>query len=101
MYLDATQHPSWDQQAWAAHLWADITGRTGAVRIRAILHGREPGRPRQSRLEGELRRLVRRALGRTLTRQHRVTVGTKEYFFDFAVPRVRAGGAPPGAGRVS
>lgn len=72
-----------------ARLHAALGGQTGAKALRALLDGRQPGRPRQRRLEGELCRLVRRRLQRELRRQHPVDIGPHRYYLDFALPDLR------------
>lgn len=77
-----------------------IGSRPGSGAIKAILDGRVPGRPRQSRLEGELTRLAERRLGLRLDRQIQVTTANGRYFVDYAFVRLRVAFEVDGFGKL-
>lgn len=72
-------------------LTAGLSARPGSGRLRALLDRRAPGRPRQSRLEGAFDRLVYRATGHHLTRQHPVRTPEGDFFLDYAAVPIRVG----------
>lgn len=73
--------------------------RHGSGPIRRILDGRAPGRPRQSRLEGEFERLCAGA-GIRLERQYEIRVRGKLYVVDYAAPQRRRGFELDGFGKL-
>lgn len=77
-----------------------IGARPGSGAIKAILDGRTSGRPRQSRLEGELSRLAERRLGMRLERQVEIRTSRGSYFVDYALARIRVAFEVDGFGKL-
>jgi very-short-patch-repair endonuclease len=81
-------------------LLSAIGSRPGSGAIRRLLDGRAPGRARQGRLEGELRRLVRRRLRCELSRQVEVRTSRGRFFLDFGVVELRVAFEVDGFGKL-